>query len=331
MSTAEIINKSTGKIYPEFLPPTGEITSTLNITSPNNEYQITLEQDNDGNAYIFSYTTDDTEKPGNLQIRNINDGNIELMTGNSSLTMSSDNASNVLINTAPNNGNLAFTTEVEFQNGIVLSSNNTDTQIIQNTDNLSIVAGGTINFTTNNKTVIIETDGTVNAEGLTLGTSNCEVTYGTNDIQLVSTAGEFNVTDKSNTGQIYDTHFNPPPRAIYEQGTTQTASSLSTTVYNYTPTTTGLYVFQFFVELGATPNINSLTIGLNEQDSTEVINFSEVYYPTPVNPTDFNNSVNLSTGFIRLTGGTQYQFHIIPTTTWNIGSGGQYGYQIISF
>jgi len=323
MSTAEIIDKSTGKILPEFLPPFGTVTSPLEVKSSNGEYQITLQQDDSGNAYIYSYTTDDTEKPGDLQIRNINQGNIILETGNSSLRLSSDGVGGTIIDTQPDGGNLEFNVRPDFQNGIYISNTTSGTEISQVDEKLEIQLGG--------NTITMEPDGTINAEGVTFGTSNCEVTYGTNNIQLVSTAGEFSVTDKTSVGTIYDTHFNPPPKASYEQGTSQTGTTLATTVYNFTPTTTGLYVFQFFCELGDSPNINSLEIYANVEGSATIINFSSLYYPTPATPTSFDNAIMLSTGFLRLTAGTTYQFHIAPGTTWNIGNTGEYGYQIISF
>jgi len=66
--------------------------------------------------------------------------------------------------------------------------------------------------------VLFDNGGGIGCESIALG-NDCQVTYGTTNLELVSSAGVFNVKNKSGgEGVIYDSNFNPVPQLVKSDG-----------------------------------------------------------------------------------------------------------------
>jgi mRNA-degrading endonuclease toxin of MazEF toxin-antitoxin module len=78
---------------------------------------------------------------------------------------------------------------------------------VDNTGNVTLTTPADIKLTPGSTKVNIT--GSVSCDAVTFADSNCEVTYGTTNLELVSGAGVFNVRQGGTMGLIYDTQFNP--------------------------------------------------------------------------------------------------------------------------
>lgn len=139
--------------------------------------------------------------------------------------------------------------------------------------------------------------GTVNASGIVFESSNCEVTYGTTDLELVSGAGVFTTSNKAGrTGTVYDSQFNPVASinsATYTSASTISASTLSSTVGALG---SGLYMLQ------AKVLIDNATIPYSPGTNLNV--YLEDFPPTPATYLPWS-AINITAGMLSTPSGAE--------------------------
>jgi len=160
-------------------------------------------------------------------------------------------------------------------NGGVIYFNSLDTTkegsiAVANTGDTTLNSDRTLILSAASNAVQIAGNGVLETEAVVFKDSNCEITYGTTDLELVSEAGLFNVTDKTNTGKIYDTYFNPVASlTVLNNNTTGNIA------YDNTATrAAGVYQVQLSIESSVPANATVLSLVCSAPPSTAVINFS---------------------------------------------------------
>jgi len=132
-------------------------------------------------------------------------------------------------------------------------------------------------------------------------------------LELVATGGAtVVVSDKTNTGQVYDAFFNPVSRieSLFSSTTTNDIANGVSATYSFTPTRSGLYALQFGYETGTgatgVPSGCILSIYDTALPSTAVLAVQSYMNTGAVANTA--TGLSISTDTFELTAGITYDF-----------------------
>jgi len=132
-------------------------------------------------------------------------------------------------------------------------------------------------------------------------------------LELIATSGAtVVVSDKTNTGQVYDTYFNKPGQihTLFSSTTTNNIPNGVSSAYSFTPTRTGLYAIQFGYETGT--GATGIPVGcILSMFDTALPSTSVITIQSYMNTGTVANTVpglSIKSDTVELTSGTTYDF-----------------------